>query len=200
MKNFVLGILEIPASQHQKRVCECQFFGAGWLVDWYLQNAWAENFEYFAFLHYQYINKICQRLCWFYLIWILRKKICKFWNFVSVGAHTLINFLIILCYILGVVGQQLISRVRKKCPTSSEASLKKHFSHCFSQLDSFSGASLATGLALTWTPNKNKKHSRGGIIRKLAILVQICKKEMKNFVEWANATSDFWIFNFQNVL
>ena len=131
-----------------------------------------------------------------------KKIFCKFWNFVSVGASTLINFLIILCYIciLGVVGQQLISRVRKKCPTSSEASLKKQFSHCFSQLDSFSGASLATGLALTWTPNKNKKPSRVGIIRKLAILVKICKKEMKNFVEWANAMSDFWIFNFQNII
>ena len=100
---------------------------------------------------------------------------------VSVGASTLINFLIILCYILGVVGQQLISRVRKKCPTSSEASLKKHFNHCFSQLDSFSGASLATGLALTWTPNKNKKPSRVGIIRKLAILVKICKKRNEEF-------------------
>ena len=99
-----------------------------------------------------------------------------------------------------IVIQQLISRVKKKCPTSSEASLKKQFIHCFSRLDSFSGASLATGLALTWMPNKNKKHSRGGIIRKLAILVKICKKEMKNFVEWANAMSDFWIFNFQNII
>ena len=49
-----------------------------------------------------------------------------------------------------VVGQQLINRVRKKCPTSSEASLKKHFCHPVSQLDSFSiASSLATGLALT---------------------------------------------------
>ena len=46
-----------------------------------------------------------------------------------------------------VVGQQLINRIRKKCPTSS---LKKHFCHRVSQLDSFSiASSLATGLALT---------------------------------------------------
>ena len=49
-----------------------------------------------------------------------------------------------------VVGKQLINRIRKKCPTSSEASLKKHFCHRVSQLDSFSiASSLATGLALT---------------------------------------------------
>ena len=149
MKNFGLGILEIPASQYQ------------------IPNI-LPDFD---------INKICLRLCYNSIYYeFCEKNFCKFWNFVSVGASTLINFLIILCYILGVVGQQLISRVRKKCPTSSEASLKKQFIHCFSQLDSFSGASLATGLALTWTPNKNKKPSRVGIIRKLAILVKICKK------------------------
>ena len=69
------------------------------------------------------------------------------------------------CYILGeaiavvfvgvmvvteeINGQQLISLFRKKCPTSSEASLKKQFCHFVSQLGSFSIASLATGLALT---------------------------------------------------
>ena len=122
------------------------------------------------------------------------KIFCKFWNFVSVWAPTLINFLIILCYILGVVGQQLISRVRKKCPTSSEASLKKQFIHCFSQLDSFSGASLATGLALTWTPNKNKKPSRVGIICKLAILVKICKKRYEEFCRMSQCNERFLDF------
>ena len=167
MKNFGLGILEIPASQYQ------------------IPNI-LPDFD---------INKICLRLCYNSIYYeFCEKNFCKFWNFVSVGASTLINFLIILCYILGVVGQQLISRVRKKCPTSSEASLKKQFIHCFSQLDSFSGASLATGLALTWTPNKNKKPSRVGIIRKLAILVKICKKSNEEFCRMSQCNE--WFLDF----
>merc|ERR1719479_476343 len=66
-----------------------------------------------------------------------------------------------------IVVQQLISRVKKKCPTSSEASLKKHFCHFVSQVDSFVITSLATGLALIV---KNKNHSSDRTFRRPAIL------------------------------
>ena len=65
------------------------------------------------------------------------------------GEAIAVVFVVVMVVTEEINGQQLINRVRKKCPTSSEASLKKQFCHFVSQLDSFSIASLATRLALT---------------------------------------------------
>ena len=51
-----------------------------------------------------------------------------------IGVVVVVVVVVMELGILDINGQQLISRVRKKCPTSSEGSLKKQFCHCVSQL------------------------------------------------------------------